>query len=230
MECGSNTASGTANSGNVVKMVNVNGIGSVTDARLLFKTDAINYERGADNFHNETNVKVQKGGDSFFNDDTTVEFSCGEKACVLTMTMDSEVPLNLYNRGKVELTFDRLTKNWSMKGFQTVGALWWKETKEWSFCNPSAVVDHVTAVLNILSDTFPSDDIYPTVIIDNKEWFAAPLYFQTDLIAVAQSIKVGKEAIVASAALFANRDDCSAPPPSQQEDSSPFPNGTIPMD
>lgn len=186
--------------------------------RLTFRTDAINYEKksGA-NRHNENGVEVKQGHDIFFDDTTTAWYSCTDKTCNLTVALDSEVDAPLFHSGFMQLSYDKVTKRWSMKAYQEAPG-WSEEWEDWRFCSPEVVLDHVTSILTYLSQDREKDTWYDGQLVESE---FDTIVFSAKLEAIVGSLKENQAALRRGAELYARGADCSAPPISQMYISKP---------
>jgi hypothetical protein len=194
----------------------VPGIGNVATARMSFTTSAINYEKKPyANNHNESSVVIEKGHDTFFDDETAVTMSCDDKACHLTIAMNSEVSVPVYNKGSFQLKFDRATQKWSIQAFR-------HNAVPWLFCSPKEVVQHVSTILGFLVGNAEMK-----VTVDDKNYILDPLhdsFFQL----IVQSTGRDQSQMIRGASQYAGRNDCIVDPLADVDLYSDY--GSVPMD
>lgn len=205
------------------KIININGIGPVVDQPLFFKTDKLHYWQGGGNDHNETSVSVLDGKTQA-GDTTKVSFFCGEKACTLTVDMNSRAGVPLFNEGMIHYTFDRMSKQWSMNASKTTGMWFWEETSDWKFCSPGTVVDQTLAILGHIRDGRATD-----ISVGGEPMFVSGL-FEVFLSPVMESLKRSKNTMIQGASIYTTRPECTHIPISEQPgyENNPYGSGAFP--
>ncbi len=145
-------------SGSSRSMCHFDGLGSIP-CFISEKYDGVNLEakEPVKNFHNEKYFEAQCNRRDLANDEFdvfgfAVPFDIPlfgdnkiSKGYLLSIYMNSEVKLGLYNNGRVTFFFDAAANSWTaINGSQ-------KETS-WLFCSPYDVIETVVTGLNCFAD------------------------------------------------------------------------------
>ena len=154
------------------------------------------------NGHNENRTNVTCEDPLGLND--TVTFSGwtttdGYELDVLFQSAEADVEVGILKYGRVVLDYNQTTRRWSMKGYvrdDTPGA---KERREWAFCDSQAMVDHVVLAMMCFGASDKGKSFRGTMAL------------------LAGSLEHNKSDIVQIASRYAQRNDCTAIPPSAHD-------------
>jgi len=121
--------------------VNVPGLGAVPQF-FVAGFDGFNIEEysNSTNAHNEDNFYGRCNRDDWANDDFIVSGAVTSSGYTMTVCMNSEVPLPLYNNGCTTLSYNAQTQKWdAMTGLT--------DNRLWRFCTAGEVVDLIVGGL-----------------------------------------------------------------------------------